>query len=195
MGILSRAADTYYTYRFLRLLTSKWEDIPAFKLGIIDRNGKLIKKTNTLTGEEKAEYTLFHRLVFNLKVALDKLPISNTLSSYAAALYLLRENYSVDISNLIIKDNLPKEELKESWFVSNGVLSPGIYKLLTDVLSPTTGNLIPMKGIKVKIDESNNKPIDKINGLNLYKIKCDYNEHSYFITSIQLEKLNAIDKK
>ena len=62
MGILSKSADLVYTFRFLRLLTTAWEDTNAFKLGLIDDKGKKIKSPQTT--EEKSAYNLFHRLVY-----------------------------------------------------------------------------------------------------------------------------------
>ena len=43
-----QAIDLFVAYRFLRILTTPWEDQEAFKLGIIDQNGKLLKKANEL---------------------------------------------------------------------------------------------------------------------------------------------------
>ena len=42
------AIDLFVAYRFLRILTTPWEDQEAFKLGIIDKDGKLLRKKNTL---------------------------------------------------------------------------------------------------------------------------------------------------
>ena len=94
MGIVSRAADIYYTFRFLKTLVTKWEDMPAYKLGIIDDNGTYIfDKEKSMTGEEKDAYTIFHRLVFNIKRLMQKVPCGRSrLASYAAALFLLREH-------------------------------------------------------------------------------------------------------
>ena len=36
-----RAIDLFVAYRFLRILTTPWEDQDAFKHGIIDKDGKL----------------------------------------------------------------------------------------------------------------------------------------------------------
>ena len=47
MSIIKRAGDLVYTFRFLRLLTTAFEDTEAFKLGIIDKDGKR-DKTFTL---------------------------------------------------------------------------------------------------------------------------------------------------
>ena len=54
MGIVSRAADVYYTYRFIRTLVTPWEELDAYKLGLIDGNGKNLKKPST--SEEKDSY-------------------------------------------------------------------------------------------------------------------------------------------
>ena len=64
----SRAFDTFITYRIISTLVTDWENQPAFEHGIIDKKGKLLRKYNTLkTKEEKDSYTLFTRLIFNLK--------------------------------------------------------------------------------------------------------------------------------
>ncbi|MBI33568.1 MAG: hypothetical protein CMD98_06850 [Gammaproteobacteria bacterium] len=92
MGI-SRVADVYYTYRFIKTLVTKWEDMDAYKLGIIDEKGKnLIKYRKLKTNEQKDAFTTFHRLVFNIKRLMEIMPFGRSkLASYAAALFLLRE--------------------------------------------------------------------------------------------------------
>lgn len=63
----------------------------AFRLGLIDKDGKAIRKPRTT--EEKSAFTSFHRLVFNLKRLLSQIPLGRTrIASYAAALYLLKEH-------------------------------------------------------------------------------------------------------
>ena len=39
---MGRAIDLFVTYRFLRLLTTPFEDTDAYKLGIIDEKGNRI---------------------------------------------------------------------------------------------------------------------------------------------------------
>ncbi|MEK9769694.1 MAG: hypothetical protein VW683_12290, partial [Betaproteobacteria bacterium] len=76
MGLLLRGADTVYALRFLRLLTMPWEKTAAFKVGVIDENGNRIKKPET--SEEKEAYTVFHRLVFNIRRLLAKIPLGKS---------------------------------------------------------------------------------------------------------------------
>jgi hypothetical protein len=93
MSILSGAADLFYTFRFLKILVTPWEKMDAFKHGIVDREGNILRKSSELkTSDEHSSYTMFHRLVFNIKKLLEKLPAGRTrIASYAAALYLIKE--------------------------------------------------------------------------------------------------------
>jgi len=93
MGALTGAASLYFIYKFLRILTTAWEDSDAFKLGIVDENGKILKKKNKLKGkEEKEAYTMMHRFGWKMKRLLEKIPFGKSrLASYAAALWLIKE--------------------------------------------------------------------------------------------------------
>lgn len=178
MGIISRAADTYYTFRFLKTLTTKWVDMEAYKRGIIDENGKILKKGNQLDAEDKTHYTLFHRLVFNVKRLLEKLPFGKSkLASYAAALFLLKEN--TNLSEEQIAEVLKQIEadidmtINESrnWNVmENDQLAPGEYILSEDIASPSTGDLIARAGTAI-IADANNDPVDYLFGTPVYKVR------------------------
>ena len=54
MSILTRAADLLYTFRFLKLLVTPFEKTEAYKLGIIDKNGKRDKDMLIDTPEKKS---------------------------------------------------------------------------------------------------------------------------------------------
>ena len=55
----NRAIDLFVVYRFLKLLVTPWDKQEAFKQGIIDKNGKLLKKSRQLkTDDEKSSFTL-----------------------------------------------------------------------------------------------------------------------------------------
>ena len=71
----NRAIDLFVVYRFLKLLVTPWNKQEAFKQGIIDKNGKLLKRAKDLkTEDEKSSFTLLHRLVFNCKRIMNKIP-------------------------------------------------------------------------------------------------------------------------
>ena len=111
----SRAFDTFITYKIISNLVTDWEDFPAFEHGIIDKKGKLLRKYNTLkTKDEKDSYTLFHRLIFNLKRLIQKLPGgSSKLASYAAGLFLIKEE--IDTERLLNEGEEYVEELLHDW--------------------------------------------------------------------------------
>jgi len=90
----SRIVDNLIAYRILTMMITNFEDTKAFKLGIIDKTGKNLKKTSTLkTAEEKDSYTYLHRLVFNMKKIVNKIGGENKLKSFVAALFLVKEYY------------------------------------------------------------------------------------------------------
>ena len=93
MGIVASIGNIYFVYQFLKKLVTPFEKTEAFKLGIIDKDGKILKKRRDLeTKEEKSAYNLSDTLVWNLKKILGKIPFGKSkLASYAAALWLIKE--------------------------------------------------------------------------------------------------------
>jgi len=90
-GGASRGVDIYIVYKFIKFLAKPWTDWEAYELGIIDDEGRLLKK-NRKTKDEKNNYTLFHRLIRNLKRLLEKIPGGKSkLGKATAAYFLLRE--------------------------------------------------------------------------------------------------------
>ena len=77
-------------------------------MGIIDKNGGILRKKKTLKSiEEKEAYTMFDRLVWKLKRLMEKIPFGKSrLASYAAALWLIKEEKSFHGND---------EELQESF--------------------------------------------------------------------------------
>ena len=90
----NRAVDLVITYRVIKLLITPFEKQEAFKYGIIDREGKVLRKYRTLkTTAEKKSYTILHRFVFNLKRILKRVGLGGKLGTFAVALAtLLRED-------------------------------------------------------------------------------------------------------
>ena len=120
-------ANTYVAYRFLRLLTTPFEKTDAFKLGVIDADGKLLKtKKERKTSNEKKSYDTFHRLVFNLTRVLHKIPfMKGRLGSLAAALYLIREHLEHE-GHLIVETEL--EDIFCQYLRENRIISQDDYE-------------------------------------------------------------------
>ena len=86
----NRAVDLVITYRVIKLLATPFERQEAFKYGIIDKDGKVLRKFRTLkTTAEKKSYTMLHRFVFNLKRILAIAGLGGRLGTFAVALGLL----------------------------------------------------------------------------------------------------------
>ena len=86
----NRAVDLVITYRVVKLLVTPFEKQEAFKFGIIDKDGKVLKKFKQLKREkERRAYTILHRFVFNLKRILKRVGLGSKLASFAVALGLL----------------------------------------------------------------------------------------------------------
>jgi DNA-directed RNA polymerase subunit H (RpoH/RPB5) len=176
MGILSRTGDLFYAYRFIKLLVTPWEKTEAYELGIIDDQGKVIKKARDLeTSDEKSAYTVFHRLVFNIKRLLNKLPFGKTkLASWATALFLIKEETGMseeEIINVLKKMDIDFDDtlFESTWFMVGEQLQAGIYTLQNDTVSPMTGETIALKGTKVQVFEGT-EPEGHMLGAPIYKV-------------------------
>jgi len=101
----SRAIDLLSTYRIVRLLTTNFDKQEAYKYGIIDKDGKVLRPYKTLkTTKEKRAYTILHRFVFNLKRILKKVGLGSRFGSFAVALaLLLRENKEYEDKKILIE--------------------------------------------------------------------------------------------
>ena len=101
--------NAFLAYKFIKILTSDWNKQDAFDLGIIDANGKVLKKSGELRSrKEKQAFTTFHKIIFNLKRILAKFPGgSSKIATYAAAMALLKENKEgLQDSDIVLMENL-----------------------------------------------------------------------------------------
>ncbi len=199
MGIIKRAGDLVYTFRFLRLLTTSFEDTEAFKLGIIDKDGKR-QKSFTLDNIEDRDnyrnyYTPFHRLVFNIKKIMAKAPGGGSkLASYAAALFLLKEKFSMPQGKILealdVLDIDETDFLTEhsEWFVLEDTrLSPGSYKVLTSKLINDT--MDEMVNARDKVKVSNDcYPVGDIFGINIYEVTHMRTNKSIYVSVGELAR-------
>ena len=196
MGILSRAGDLVYTFRFLKLLVTPFKETNAYKFGIIDDKGKRIKSKKNLTSEEKSAYTAFNRLVFNIKRLMEKVPGgSSKIASYAAALYLVKEN--LDLTDQAIETPIEKAgiditiELEEQsqWFLTNDkMLSPGVYRInVDDKLTSQQLEQNVRKGDKIRVMQEC-YPIDQICGIDIYEVQHMQTNQTMYVTTNELIK-------
>jgi hypothetical protein len=135
--------DIFMVYQFLKRLTTPFNQTDAYKLGLIDAEGKRIKKAET--SEERKAVGYFDRLVFNLKRLLGKVPGGKTqLASYAAALLLLREQDS----RLVTDQAYLQEQFNNSIDNINMKDYNEFNKLIEDIAAPAnaTGSAVAGTG-------------------------------------------------
>ena len=91
--------DKAIAFRIIKMLIEPFDKTSAYKLGVIDKNGKNLIPYNKLkTTEQRESYGILQRFMFNLKKLLNKLPGSDSyLKNSIAALLLIREQPETDI--------------------------------------------------------------------------------------------------
>ena len=194
---MGRAIDLLITYRVVKLLVTPWKEQAAYKYGIFDNNGKLLRRGKDLvTAKEKDSYTILHRFVFNLKRLLGMLPGGKTkFASYATALaLLLKENKDINaievekalykhlVENKLIAHN---DDMKES--VGFDYLPEGRYTMI-DNLEDLEGLPTAEVGDIVYTIESQ-KPFDNYFGVNLYNVINEDTKKQIIVSEDNIERI------
>ena len=176
---MSRVIDALVAYRVLKLLVTPFNRTQAFKLGIIDDKGKVLKKSRDISDpKERNAYTLLIRFVFNLKRILQKVGIRGPLgSSAAAALAFFKEEAGEQLSDTAALD-IEREIYK--YITSEGFefdlsenygepLTEGTYKVKHDIYN-SEGDIV------INIDEEVyfKETTDIIMGYDVFKHKDIY---------------------
>ena len=179
---MGRAIDLLITYRVIKLLVTPWEKHEAFKFGIIDKKGLVLRKSRELkTQNEKNAYTLLHRFIFKLKRMLQKVGLGSRIASFGVALALLvREGKFNEESKYLLENELleylKKKKLfsyndikiKEQYFSESNCLKPGYYSLKYDVVNLDT-EVVSKKG-DVIIVEKLTKPLESFFGMDIFEV-------------------------
>ena len=197
---MGRAIDLFVTYRFLKLLTTPFTKMDAFKYGIIDNDGNRIKKENSdevavdlTTSQLKNSYTILHKLVFNIKKIFAKIPgLRTKVGTYAAALFLLKDTFkeSVDAPAMFEKEFVKflKEnnveldgEISEEVVGFGEILPKGEYILKQDILNKEEEELTAKKGDKV-IAFEDEAPVDTVLGADIFAVIHDKTKEKIYVS-------------
>ena len=192
---MSRAIDLFVTYRFLKLLVTPWKKQEAYKLGIIDANGKSLKKSRDLEKESEREaFTLLHRLVFNCKRILSKIPLlKSQLGTYAAALFLLKEHYKIEnlpegeITKYLLENNLIdlSDDIEEEVIGFGNMLPAGEYKLKDQVTADDDEVDAQAGDIVTALEDT--PPSDRILGVDIFPVVHQKSNKKIYVS---LEDIN-----
>ena len=188
MGTFLRGADTAYALRFLRLLTMPWTKTEAFKVGVIDEKGKKLKKPDTK--EEREAYTIFHRLVFNMRRLIQKVPGgTSSLASYLAAFWLIREDHWFDEETLLeamakLNIDVDKAPLLESAWEIGDTLMAGSYVIKNTVILPGVDGYFAEEGSFAFVGPGTKAHRNKIFGRNVYCIEHETGRKIYVLAEM-----------
>jgi hypothetical protein len=186
--------DFFVAYKFIKILTQDYKDTDAFKLGIVDDKGNILKQRKDLTtGKEKAAYTIFHTLIWNIKKLLQKVPgVKSKLGSYATALFLLKESCNNDdevksIVNYLFENSVEHDSdaIFEDVIVDDK-LSEGVYITTQEIVTPDYEFLNEGEIIIIRNDT---KPFTDFKGINLYEVLHMNSGKSIIISKSTVEKL------
>lgn len=142
---MNRLIDNIITLRILHILLQPIENSDAFRLGIIDKNGKQIRIPST--EDEKDSFTILNKLAFKIKNIINhNVKGENDLRAFATGVHAVKEGilrdkeveyvYSTSyhtiseneinrISGLILQEDAP---------VNSASASPGVAGFTPDTL-------------------------------------------------------------
>jgi len=194
---MGRAIDSLIVFRFLKLLVTPFKDTKAYELGIIDERGKNLRKARKLNTEEEREaYTILHRLVFNIKKLIEKVPGGKTkLGSYAAALFLIKEHVKEKIEDWdmlekefykYIKDNVEPYDLDEEIQFTDK-LTKGKYKLMNDIYTDKDTEASAKIG-DIVVAYRDTPPYDQVMGVDIFPVIHEKSKEEIYVTIEDLEE-------
>jgi hypothetical protein len=107
--------DLFLVFQFIKRLSTPFKEWDAYKLGIIDEKGdQLIKRKDFTKREQKDAFGIFDIMITKLKKLLEKIPGGKSrIGSYAAALYLIKEQQSIEKGGFKLVESFTEETLEE----------------------------------------------------------------------------------
>ena len=139
----STAIDFFMVYQFVKRLATPWEEMDAFKVGLIDKDGKKLKKAQSK--DEKKAMTPFDRLTINIKRILSKFGLGGRLASFGAALLLLKEQDNVN-PRLLEDDYFLLKEIQKNTDLLEASTMKTLSELMEDVPANSTGAAVAGTG-------------------------------------------------
>jgi hypothetical protein len=153
----SRMIDNLIAVRMLYMLVTPFEKTKAYELGIIDADGKILRKASQLTtDDEKDAYNYLTRLVFNVKRLINKLPGGESkLKNFVAAYFLIKESYKKK-STIVNEEELIRLCEQNIILVEEQIQ---VEKILEEIAANATGAVV-----------STNEPVIKKKDTKKYKM-------------------------
>ena len=105
-GLLTGAFNLATAYFFVKKMATPFKKTRAYKLGIIDEKGNILKKMKELeSDEERKAYTLLDRVIWNIKKLMSFIPGGGSMLAgvAAATALLMKEEMGYDVSDKLVQ--------------------------------------------------------------------------------------------
>ena len=100
------AVDMFVVYQFIRRLATPFNKWDAYKTGVIDDRGNIKVKPRDRTPAQNRSFKVFDVMILKLKKIMEKVPFGRSrLASYAAALYLIKEEWDQKTEEQILSES------------------------------------------------------------------------------------------
>ena len=110
----SNLVDIYVLYRIIKDLATPFEKTDAFKTGLIDKKGERLRdstgrKVKADTKAQKKADNYYFRFIRNLKRLMTKVGLGSRLATFAAAMFLIKEE--MEKKHTLTEDGFKDEDL------------------------------------------------------------------------------------
>jgi hypothetical protein len=100
------AVDLFVVYQFIKRLATPFSKWKAFQQGVIDKDGAILIPPKERDNRQKESFKIFDVMILKLKKILEKIPFGKSrLASYAAALYLVKEDWENKTEQQILSES------------------------------------------------------------------------------------------
>ena len=100
------AVDLFVVYQFIKRLATPFNKWKAFQQGVINKDGNIIVPPKERDNRQKESFKIFDVMILKLKRILEKIPFGKSrLASYAAALYLVKEDWENKTEQEILSES------------------------------------------------------------------------------------------
>ena len=135
--------DNIIAAKLLYMLVTPFDKTDAYRLGIVDAKGKLLKHAKDLkTQAEKDAFNYLTRLIFNLKRLINKLPGGESnLKNLVAAYYFVKEK--VETKSAFVSEQQFRnlvQRLDKVTLVEEEILIKKVLSMLDESYQPVHGN-------------------------------------------------------
>lgn len=143
---MANVVNLYLLYRIVKDLSTPFAETDAYKLGLIDDKGKRLKKARSK--EEQDALSYYWRFIYNIKRLMGKVGLGSKLATFAAALFLLREEN--EKKHTLTEDSFSDEDAVLEELVRNmdylKANSQKNYKQLQEEIANVTGAAVAGTG-------------------------------------------------